>query len=360
MTKPSTKSVTHSRGRLRAVRGRPIALKEGAVATVVQSAHAGAEGRKAQGDAASRPRGLAALLETTKPRITRLVTITSMVGFVAAAVQRSWDLRDLIITALACAVGTACSAAGANAVNQYIERDRDALMPRTRTRPLPESRSSPSHVLAFGLGLAAAGVAILWSLCGMMPALVSLACFLIYVAIYTPLKPRTTLNTYVGTLPGALPPLIGWTAASSAVGFASLAEWGGLSLFMLMTVWQIPHFFAIAWLYRTDYALGGYRMVAVEDESGIRTARTVALWTFLLVPTTLAPYWLLDAVVGPVYFGVAAISGLAFAWLAAKFIRSRERTDARRLFIASVIHLPLILVTLVGEALARVAIAKWM
>lgn len=295
-------------------------------------------------------------METTKPRITRLVTITSLVGFAAAACTQSWSWGQLLITLFGCAAGTACSAAGANAVNQFIERDLDVLMPRTRSRPLPEGRSEPRVVLAWGMALGVAGVAILLTMCGWVPALVSAVCYLVYVAVYTPLKTRTTLATYVGAIPGALPPLIGWSAARAAGGetsLVSLLEPGGLSLFALMCVWQLPHFFAIAWLYREDYALGGFKMVAVDDPDGTRTARTVGLWTFLLVPATLAPYWLLGGVVGPVYFGVAAVTGLVFAWLAARLMKTRTRADARRLFIASVIHLPLILMTLVGEGLFR-------
>lgn len=295
-------------------------------------------------------------METTKPRITRLVTITSLVGFAAAACSQAWSWRQLLVTLLGSAVGTALSAAGANAVNQFIERERDERMPRTRTRPLPEHRSEPRAVLAWGIALGVAGVALLLALCGWVPALVSAVCYLVYVAIYTPMKTRTTLATYVGAIPGALPPLIGWSAARAAggeTGLGSLFEYGGLSLFLLMAIWQIPHFFAIAWLYREDYALGGFRMVAVEDPDGTRTARTVGLWTFLLVPATLAPYWLLGGVVGPFYFAVAAITGLAFAWLAAKLMKTRSRPDARKLFIASVIHLPLILMTLVGDGLVR-------
>ncbi|MCC6678879.1 MAG: protoheme IX farnesyltransferase [Phycisphaerales bacterium] len=297
-----------------------------------------------------------ALVETTKPRITRLVTITSIVGFVMAAIARTWTFESLATLAVAAIAGTALSAAGANALNQWMERRRDALMRRTAGRPLPRGNVAPAAVLATGIGLGIAGVSLLLAFCGPVPALVSLACILVYVLAYTPLKPISPIATFVGAIPGALPPLIGWSAASAAPGFAPLLEPAGLSLFAIMFIWQIPHFLAIAWMYQDDYAKGGFRVLPLLPNGGPRTARTVALWTLLLVPATLAPAWFMPDRLGWAYLTIAGVSGVAFAWLAARLVIHRTRPAARRVFFASIIHLPLLLVAMVGEALIRAVI----
>ena len=177
------------------------------------------------------------LIQTTKPGITRLVTITAIVGYVMAAAvgQRASTWPAMALSFAACVIGTALSAAGANALNQWWERARDARMHRTQRRPLPLERVSPITVLLWGALLSLAGVSLLLWLCGMPAALVSLTCVLVYVLIYTPLKPVTTLATYIGAIPGALPPLIGW-AASTGTSMDVLTQWGGLSLVGLMTV----------------------------------------------------------------------------------------------------------------------------
>ncbi|MBL9000683.1 MAG: protoheme IX farnesyltransferase [Phycisphaerae bacterium] len=294
------------------------------------------------------------LLETTKPGITKLVTITSMVGFVmATAGQAGSDLRRLVFIGLACTVGTALSAAGANAINQYIERERDARMPRTLRRPLPTRRVSPAAVLTAGLLLCIAGCGVLWAWCGSVPALLSLACIVSYIAAYTPMKTASSLSTFVGAIPGALPPLIGWTTASETPGWAAAAEWGGLSLFILMFVWQIPHFLAIAWMYKDDYAKGGYVVLPVIDPGGAWTAMSIGLWSAALLPATLLPALVMPDRLGLPYLAFASLSGLAFLYFAARLIRSRERKDARALFFGSIMHLPLLLVVMVAEALAR-------
>lgn len=296
-----------------------------------------------------------AVHELTKPRITRLVTITTGVGFVLSAIAQSWQWTDLSVRALGCIVGTALSASGANALNQWWEQDRDAVMPRTCARPLPTQRVSSRAALGWGLLFSALGVGILL-LVGLAPALVSLATILIYVLLYTPLKPVTTLNTIVGAVPGALPPLIGWSAAAAGnqlrdpTGLSSLTELGGWSLFALMFVWQIPHFLAIAWMYRDDYAKGGYRMLANVDPTGGITARMILLWSLCLIPATLAPAMVIHDRLSPVSAVAAVLSGLMFTALCVKLARSRERRDARRVFLASIAHLPLLLLVMVGDA----------
>lgn len=296
---------------------------------------------------------VAALRETSKPRITRLVTMTSMVGFVLAACARSWTLGELLLAGVATAVGTACSAAGSNALNQWMERERDARMSRTKSRPLPAGELPGWSVVLFGTAMCAAGLAVLGIGAGLAPMVLSAACIVSYLAMYTPLKPVTPLATFVGAIPGALPPMIGAAAASSVPGWHAALEPAGLAVFALMMVWQIPHFLAIAWLYRDDYANGGYAVLPVMDPRGTVTAWTVALWTLALIPATLLPATMLPELLGAPYAGVALLGGVVFAVLAARLVLQRTRRRARELFIASVIHLPILLLAMVVEAAAR-------
>ncbi len=295
----------------------------------------------------------AALVEATKPRITRLVTITSGVGFAMAGLQRAWTLDELLISGGACVVGTALSAAGANALNQWMESDRDAKMNRTCARPLPTRRVTPGSVLWAGLLLGGLGVGLLWALCGAVPALLSLACIVVYVLAYTPMKPMTPWATHVGTIPGALPPMIGWTAAYAGGGIEALRTPGGWSLFLLMTVWQMPHFLAIAWMFKDDYERGGYRVLPVLANGENRTARSIAMWSVLLIPATMAPAWALWGVLGWPYLAISALGGIAMLVLASRLIRERTRAAARKLFFASIIHLPVLLLAMVAEGLIR-------
>ncbi len=315
--------------------------------------------RAERGAAWTRRDSLAAYVETTKPGITKLVTITSMVGLGMALGQRwiagdialgGWSLAVLVVGAI---VGTALSASGANALNQWAERDRDALMPRTAKRPLPSGTLAPSRVLAFALALVVIGLAVLWLTSGVAAMTVSAACVLVYLLLYTPLKTQTWTATLVGAIPGALPPLIGWCAGYRDAGFSAILLPGGVSLFMLMFIWQLPHFLAIAWMYRDDYALGGHAVLPVVDRSGRKTSIVIAAFTVLLIPATIAPVVAMPALLGPVTLFTAAVSGLLFAGLVAKLLRTRERGDARRVFFASIIHLPLLLVVMVLDGFVR-------
>lgn len=298
-----------------------------------------------------------AILESSKPGITRLVTITSLVGFAMAAATRAWTVSELLISAIGCALGTAMSAAGANALNQWMEKDRDALMHRTSRRPIPDGRASVRSIILAGTTLIVGGFFVLWIANGLVPALVALACAASYLIAYTPLKPLTTFATYVGAIPGALPPLIGWTAANHNHAFMAqvdaLLHPGGLILFAIMFAWQIPHFLAIAWMHREDYARGGYRVLAVVDPTGTTTSVVVALWTLALLALTIAPMWAMPESLGLPYTSAAAISGLAFTYLAARLVFERTRNAARRVFFASIAHLPLIFLVMVIEAFAR-------
>lgn len=299
---------------------------------------------------------IGSLVEACKPGIVRLVTITSMVGFAMAAVSRSWELLTLGRLALVTMVGTALSAAGANAINQWMERERDEMMNRTARRPLPQKRVTPAGVLWFGVVLSVLGVAMLWVGASAVPAMISAACVIVYVFAYTPMKTWTTTATFVGAIPGALPPLIGWCAASPLLGLDSLRVGGGWSLFVLMFVWQIPHFLAIAWMYKDDYIKGGFCVLPATLGGELKTSRAIGMWTALLVPATLMPAMAMPGRLGFAYVAAALVTGLGFAWMVVKLLRTQDRAAARRVFFASIMHLPVLMMVMVGEAIVRVLV----
>ncbi len=296
--------------------------------------------------------GLAAIVETTKPRITRMVVVTAVIGLVLAALQagqRSWI--ELGVALLGVVVGTSLSASGANSLNQWWERHRDARMDRTRLRPIPAGIVSPRAVLLAGLVMSVLGAGVLWLVNGPVPAAVALVCTLSYVVLYTPMKVWTPWSTLVGAIPGALPPLIGWTAISGPANFATVLDPMGLSLVAIMTIWQLPHFLAIAWMYREDYAKGGYKVLPVLDPTGRATSIAMLITAAMLVVVSLLPAWTMPERVGVAYVAIALLSGLAYLGLCVRLARTRTVAFARRVFIASVMHLPLLLVALVADAL---------
>jgi protoheme IX farnesyltransferase len=267
-------------------------------------------------------------LELTKPRIAVLVLVTVGVGALLAA-GRSLDVA-LLFHAVA---GTALVASGASALNQLMERSRDARMRRTENRPLPAGRLQPVEVLVFGLLLTGVGLAYLaLALPTISAAIVAAVTFVGYVFVYTPLKPVTTLNTMIGAIPGALPPVIGWTAVRGDIGPEAIA------LFAILFLWQLPHFLAIAWIYREDYARAGYRMLPVVDPDGRVTAQRMTLYCVLLLIASLAPL-----VFGPahwLYLVGAVVLGLGFLARAMAFGAERNDRQARRVLRASLLYLP--------------------
>ncbi len=278
---------------------------------------------------ASRSR-LVDFYELTKPRMNFLVVITTMVGFCMAS-RGGIDWLGLLHTIL----GTALTAAGASVLNQLIERDYDAKMPRTADRPIPAGRISPGQALACGLAYAVVGVAYLALLVNPITALLGLATLLIYLLIYTPLKRITSLNTVVGAIPGAIPPLMGFTAVHNAISLE------GLAVFGILFFWQMPHFLAIAILYKRDYQAGGFRMLPCVDDELHLTNRMILLYAAALLPVSLLPSAL--GMTGPVYFAAAMLLGLSFLGCGISCAASRTRAEARQLFIASIIYLPLLL-----------------
>lgn len=284
-------------------------------------------------DGASRPSlgALAAdLAELTKARITLMVVVTTAAGFLLASGGTIAGM--LLAHAL---VGTALVAAGAGALNQVIERDADALMRRTADRPIPAGRIDPDAALLYGVTLAVAGLAYLALAVNLLTSLLAAATLAGYIFVYTPLKRVSSLATLVGAVPGAVPPMMGWTAARDSI------DAGAWALFGILFLWQLPHFLAIAWMYRADYARGGFPMLPVVDPEGGRTARQMILYAAALVPVSLLPSAL--GLTGAVYFLGALALGLAFLGFAVAFDRARTGRAARHLLLVSVVYLPAIL-----------------
>jgi protoheme IX farnesyltransferase len=268
-------------------------------------------------------------LELTKPRITALVLVTAAVGYAVASAGFFETARFVLFL-----FGTALLCGGASALNQYAERDPDSKMARTKGRPIPTGRVKPEEALRFGLALCAVGLAALAGV-NLATVLLGAASVLSYVLAYTPLKRVTSLCTVVGAVPGALPPLMGWAAARGTLGP------GGWGLFAILFLWQLPHFLAIGWLYREDYARGGFPMLGVNDPSGAATGRQAILYTTALLPVTLLAGILASAGTG--YLWGALCLGLAFMGCALLFALRPSAGAARRLFLASVVYLPVLL-----------------
>ena len=275
-------------------------------------------------------RRLADYVALTKPGVVVMVLITTLVGYHLGADGVLDPLR--ILDTL---VGTALAAGGTLALNQYLERDLDALMARTRLRPLPGGRLKPGEALAFGGGILLLGLGWLLLRVGPLPALVTATTAVTYLLVYTPLKPVTSLCSLAGAIPGALPPVAGWAAARGTLG---LEPW---VLFGIMFLWQIPHSLAIGRMYRDDYARAGIRVLPVVDADGLSTGTQVVGNCLALLPVALLPT--LIGLAGPVYFLVALVLGIGFLWSAIGLARSRTVADARRLLFASLIYLPVLL-----------------
>ena len=294
---------------------------------------------------------VAALIELTKPGITKLVLVTTAVGFALGALGRTWDPIRLVIAGVVCLAGTALCSSSANALNQLWERRRDALMPRTCARPLPTHRVSALTAGFFGVTCGLAGVWTLAIFINPAAALVALTTIITYVLIYTPMKTLSTAATIVGAVPGALPPVIGFAAASPGAGFDSLAHPAPWSLFAVMFIWQIPHFLAIAWMHRDGYARGGFRVLPLFDPDGGRTARASLAWLGALIPVSLWPILAMPGRIGWGYAAIAIGSGVFFLIPAIRFHNERTIPNARRLFFASIIYLPVLLLAMVADAM---------
>ena len=277
-------------------------------------------------------------VELAKPRLNVLVVASSAAGYYLGQTAPI----DAISMAQAVA-GTALVAAGAAALNQVCERDTDAMMRRTAGRPLPGGRVSAVDATLFGLVLSAAGLLLLVLKANLLSAALAAATLVVYLILYTPMKRQTPLSTLVGAVPGALPPLIGWTASHGAVAG------GGAALFAIVFLWQIPHFMAIAWLYRDDYARARFPMLAVIDPSGRRAGRQAVFFAGVLLPISLLPTYI--GLAGSAYLAIAVTLGLGFVWLAIRFAADRDLASARMLFLGSITYLPLLWIAMIANKL---------
>jgi protoheme IX farnesyltransferase len=273
---------------------------------------------------------LSDLLELTKPRITSMVAVTTAAGFVMAS-PAGLDF-GLLLHAL---VGTCLVAAGAGALNHVVERDVDARMRRTAQRPLPSGRLDPDLGLLWAVLLAVSGVTWLALTVNLLTSLLGALTLAAYVFVYTPMKRLSSLATIVGAVPGAVPPMMGWTAAQDAL------QPGAWVLFAILFLWQLPHFLAIAWMYRADYERGGMPMLPVLDPQGTRTGRQAILYAAALVPVSLLPTPL--GLTGGVYFAGALLLSLGFLAASVAFQRQCTNLTARKLLLVSVFYLPAIL-----------------
>lgn len=276
-------------------------------------------------------------LELTKPRIVGLVLLTVAGGFVMAAGLPGPAEAVVLLHTL---IGTALVAGGTNALNQLLERDVDALMARTRRRPLPEGRLTPEAAAAFGGTLGLGGILYLAAAVNGLTALLAASTLGSYVFVYTPLKRRTPAATLVGAVPGALPIVGGWTAGGGGLGIEAWA------LFWILFLWQLPHFMSLAWLYRKDYTRAGLKSMGAWED-GVATFRQAALYALALLPVSLIPA-LLD-LAGAVYFVGALALSAWFAWISGCAALRLDEKAARRAFSASVVYLPLLLALMVVD-----------
>jgi protoheme IX farnesyltransferase len=272
-------------------------------------------------------------MELSKARIVFMILITTGAGYLLAG---SFTWLGFLNTLF----GTALVAGGTNALNQYWERDLDSRMARTRKRPLPAGRIGDRAALAYSVGISVVGIVYLGVLVNPLASLLTLTTLLSYVFIYTPMKTRSTWCTLIGAVPGAMPPLIGWAGAT---GTLSVSAW---LMFGLMFMWQMPHFLAIAWIYRDDYARAGFEMVSVGDAEGVRTSRQAVMYSVALLAVSVVPWFL--GLANLAYFAGALLSGGALLWLSGEFAKSRTMAAAKKLFMMSNVYLLVIMILLLA------------
>lgn len=284
------------------------------------------------------PVRLSDLAEMTKPGITLMVVLTAGLGFLLAGGE-TFSFLLLVHTLL----GTGLVSGGASVLNHVLERDTDALMRRTANRPLAAGRLDPDLALLFGVTLAVAGLLQLALAVNLLTGLLGAVALAGYVFVYTPLKRVSSLATIIGAVPGAIPPMMGWSAVR---GELDLAAW---VLFAILFFWQMPHFLAIAWLCREDYAAGGFPMLTVSDPDGVRTARQTVLWGAALVPVSLLPSVL--GLMGGLYFAGTLLLGLVYLGFCIAFARVRSTPGARWLMLVSILYFPAVLLVMLLDRL---------
>jgi heme o synthase len=266
-------------------------------------------------------------IELTKPRITWLILMCTGIGFYFGA-GPDWS----VLVLLHALIGTGLLASGTAALNQWYEREADAKMRRTQGRPIPSGRVTAARAMWFGVLLSIAGFVQLWQGANLLTAFLGLATLVSYLGLYTPLKQRSPISTTVGAFPGAMPPVIGFAAAQGAL------TWEALVLFAILFIWQFPHFYAIAWMYRDDYARAGIRMLPVVKPDGESTARQIVFCSILLLPVSLIPTYM--GMAGLLYLTGATVLGLIFLRAGFNVARDRTAVQARKVLLASVLYLP--------------------
>jgi len=272
-------------------------------------------------------------LELSKSRIVLMVLMTTAAGYVVGA-------RDFsALTLINALIGTALVAAGTNALNQYVERDHDGRMHRTRNRPLPAGRISPTAALVFSTAIAIVGTIYLVVTVNWLTAFLGAFTLTSYIFVYTPLKRISTICTLIGAVPGAIPPLMGWTAATDSLGL------GGWIVFAILFLWQLPHFMAISWMYREDYGRAGFAMLSVRDDNGRTVARHALTYSVLLLVVSIAPAFV--GMAGPTYLVLSATLGAGLIVASARFLSDRTTRSGRALFMSSNVYLLGLMVLLV-------------
>ena len=275
----------------------------------------------------------------TKPKITSLVLFTTFAGFYTG-IDGLFPFLLLFHTL----VGTALMAGGAGAFNMYIERQLDVLMKRTALRPLAAGRLQPASVLIFALTISISGFIYLYFQVNHLTSMLSVIIFAGYLILYTPLKTKTWICTFIGAVPGALPVVLGWAAANNNISYEAWI------LFAIVFLWQIPHFYAIGWMHREDYRRAGFPLLPAIDHSGRRISRQALLFIALLVLVTFLPY--LAGTAGTIYVTGASVAGIAFLSFGLHFVRSMTTVSAQFLFIASALYLPLLLTLLIVDKIS--------
>jgi heme o synthase len=268
-------------------------------------------------------------VQLTKPRITWLILMSTGVGFFFGA-DSAWSWAVLLHTI----IGTGLIASGTAALNQWWEREADARMPRTQKRPLPSGRLTERKAMWFGIALSVLGFAELWLGANPLTAILGAFTLASYLFIYTPMKQRTPHSTTVGAIPGAMPPVIGYAAAHGGL------TWEALTLFAILFLWQFPHFYSIAWLYREDYGKAGIKMLPVVDETGERTARQILIYALVLAPVSLLPTYL--GMSGNLYLLGATLLSLTYLYHSYRTIHEHTKVAARKVLMTSIVYLPLL------------------
>jgi len=277
---------------------------------------------------------ISSYIELMKPRILTLVLVTTVLGFYLGG--KGISSTSLLIFLL---IGVSLVCGGSSALNHYLEREFDSKMVRTKKRPIPAGTISTRRALFFGIMLTLLGIFILYVKVNILTAFLSLLTSFLYIIVYTPLKRISWLNTTVGAVPGAIPPLGGWAAATGGLSFEA-----GI-LFLILFLWQHPHFYAIAWMMRDDYKKGGFKMLPVVEPDGKRMFKHILMFSFALIPVSLIPA--IIGMSGIIYFTGALIAGITLLGISRKFAQTQSMSDAKKLLRATVIYLPVLLFLIV-------------